>query len=120
MKEVNNTNEYISLFPNEAKEMMETLRHTILKAVPDAEEVISYKMPAFKIHGRILVYFAAYKNHIGFYPGAAPIAAFQEEIAKYKSAKGSVQFPIGKPIPVGLVTKMTKFRLKENLAKLKK
>jgi len=107
---------YIASFPKDVQKLMERLRATIRKVAPKAEEVISYQMPAYKFHG-MFVYFAAYKSHIGFYPGASPIMAFQKEISIYKNAKGSVQFPIDQPLPLGLVTKMVKFRLQENLEK---
>ena len=89
---------------------------TIRKAAPDAEEVISYQMPAYKCQG-MLVYFAGYKNHIGFYPGAAGVAAFKEELSVYKNAKGSVQFPIDKLLPLKLIAEIVTFRVKENAAK---
>lgn len=106
--------DYLSAFPANVSSMMEDLRITIRRAAPQAEEIISYNMPAFKWHG-ILVYFAGYKNHIGFYPGASGIAMFRNELTGYKSAKGSVQFPLDKPLPLRLVTKIVKFRVKENL-----
>ncbi|MBI3125914.1 MAG: DUF1801 domain-containing protein [Ignavibacteriales bacterium] len=99
--------------------MLESLRQTIRKAAPKAEEVVSYQMPAFK-QNSVLVYFAAFKNHIGFYPTSSGIAAFKEEISKYKNSKGAVQFPLDKKLPLGLVTKIVKFRVKEDLAKRKK
>lgn len=101
---------YIAGFPPEIQKQLQSIRECIQKAVPKAEEVISYGMPAYK-QGKVLVYFAGYKNHIGFYPTGSGIAAFQEEISKYKNSKGAVQFPIDKPIPKTLVTQMTKFRL---------
>ena len=96
--------------------MLEDLRQTIRKAAPKAEEVISYQMPAFKFHG-MLVYFAGFKNHIGFYPTSSAIKAFNKELSAYAGAKGTVRFPLDKPIPVGLITKIVKHRVKENLAK---
>ena len=110
--------QYISTFPIETQMLMEKLREIIKKAAPKAEEVISYKMPAFKQNG-VLVYFAGYKNHIGFYPTGSGIRAFQEEIAGYKNSKGAVQFPLDKPLPVGLITKMVKYRVKEDQEKAK-
>ncbi len=101
---------YIAGFPPEVQNQLQSIRLCIQKAVPNAEEVISYGMPAYK-QGKVLVYFAGYKNHIGFYPTGSGISAFQEEISKYKNSKGAVQFPIDKPIPKTLVTQMTKFRL---------
>ena len=113
---VPDTASYISGFPEETQMLLKQLRETIIQAVPDAEELISYQMPAYKYHGA-LVYFAGYKNHIGFYPGAAGIAAFKEELSGYKGAKGSVQFPLDKPLPLELITQIVKFRVHQNLEK---
>jgi uncharacterized protein YdhG (YjbR/CyaY superfamily) len=115
-KEFKNIDEYIYLQPEPVRENLELIRMTIKKAAPKAEEVISYSMPAFKFHG-ILVYFAAFKNHIGFFPTSSGIQAFKEDVAGYKTSKGTVQFPLDKPLPLALVTKMVKFRVKENLDK---
>jgi len=109
-------NEYIAAFPQNVQQTLEKLRVTIKKAAPKAEEVISYQMPAFKYHG-ILVYFAGYKKHIGFYPTSSGIAAFKQEFSNYKWSKGAVQFPIDKPLPISLITRIVKFRVKENLEK---
>lgn len=106
---------YIAAFPEEVREKLTDLRAIIQKAAPDAEEVISYKMPAYKQNG-MLVYFAGYKNHIGFYPTGSGIAAFQKEIAKFKNSKGAVQFPLDKALPAALITKMVKYRIKQNLS----
>jgi uncharacterized protein YdhG (YjbR/CyaY superfamily) len=111
--------EYISTQPIEIKHILEKVRLTIHNAAPEAEETISYQMPAFKLHG-MLVYFAAWKNHIGFYPTGSGIASFKEELSKYKGAKGSVQFPYDKPIPYTLIKKIVQFRVKENLQKSQK
>jgi uncharacterized protein YdhG (YjbR/CyaY superfamily) len=108
-----NVDEYIASFPENLRTLLEEMRTTIKKAAPKAEEVISYQMPAYK-HLGILVYFAGYKNHIGFYPTASGIEAFKKELSIYKGAKGSVQFPLDKPLPSVLITKMVKFKLKEN------
>lgn len=108
--------EYISSFPEEVQIKLEQIRSTILKAAPLAEEVISYGMPAFKYHG-ILMYFAAYKNHIGFYPTGSGIKNFKNEISVFKTSKGTVQFPLDKKVPLSLISKITKFRVKENLEK---
>ena len=108
--------EYIAGFPKSIQETLEKLRLTIRRAAPGAEEVISYQMPAFKYHG-ILVYFAGYKNHIGFYPTSSGIAAFQHEFSDYKWSKGAVQFPNDKPLPVSLISKIVKFRVRENAEK---
>ena len=107
---------YIADFPKETQKLLKLVRSTIKKNAPKATEDISYMMPAYKLHGA-LVYFAGYKNHIGFYPGAAGIAGFKKDIAKYKNPKGSVQFPLDEPLPVALITKIVKFRVQENLKK---
>jgi uncharacterized protein YdhG (YjbR/CyaY superfamily) len=113
-----NVAEYISLFSENVRPLLQQMHVTILKAAPKAEEVISYQMPAYKYFG-ILVYFAGYKNHIGFYPTASGIEVFKKELSVYKGAKGSVQFPLDKPLPVSLITKIVKFKLKENVEKEK-
>jgi len=113
-----NMDEYISRFPADIQLMLEKMRATIKHAAPEAEETISYQMPAFKLNG-ILVYFAAFKDHIGFFPTASPIVAFQKELAPYKLSKGTIQFPYDKPIPYHLVEKIVQFRVKENKAKIK-
>lgn len=110
--------EYFAMHPKETQTIMQTIRATIRKAAPKAEETINYQMPTFTLEGN-LVHFAAYKNHIGFYPAPSGIEAFKKEISKYKWAKGSVQFPIDEPIPLALITKIVKFRVKENLEKAK-
>ncbi|MGC4021716.1 MAG: DUF1801 domain-containing protein [Cyclobacteriaceae bacterium] len=110
--------EYISDFPEHVREIMERVRFTIAKAAPQAEEVISYSMPAFKLNG-VLVYFAGWQNHLGFYPFSSAIRAFQKDLSKYEGAKGSIKFPYDKPIPYTLISKMVKYRVKENLEKAK-
>lgn len=110
--------EYIVSFPNNIQKILRQLRTTIKKSAPDAEEVISYGMPAYRQNG-ILVYFAVHKSHIGFYPTPTGIEAFKKEIADYKWAKGSVQFPLDKPLPLGLITEIVKFRVRENSQKEK-
>src|SRR2546426_1403112 len=94
--------------------ILQRLRLTIRKAAPEAVETISYQMPTFKLNGKGLVYFAAFKNHIGFYPIPSGIEAFKKELSRYKQGKGSVQFPIDKPIPYDLVRRIVRFRAKEN------
>jgi uncharacterized protein YdhG (YjbR/CyaY superfamily) len=111
-------NEYLKLFPSEIRKKLQQLRQSIKKAAPKAEETISYQMPAYKYFG-MLVYFAAWKNHIGFYPGAGGIKEFQKELSGYKGAKGSIQFPNDKPLPLGLISKIVKFRVKQNEVKQK-
>ena len=108
--------EYLSAFPANTKSVLKDLRKTIKQAAPQAEELISYNMPAFKLHG-MLVYYAAYKEHIGFYPTPSGIEAFKKELSIYEGAKGSVKFPIDKPIPLDLISKIVKYRVKENLEK---
>ena len=114
-----NIDEYIGGFPNDVQEILEKIRETIQKAAPDAKEKISYSMPAFEQNG-IVVYFAAFKNHIGLYALPSGHEEFKEELSKYKSGKGSVQFPLDKPMPFDLIAKIVKFRVKENLEKVKK
>ena len=108
--------DYIAKFPLDVQEMLQQLRDTIKKAAPGANEVISYRMPAFKLNG-MLVWFAAHSKHIGFYPRASGIEAFKKDLSIYKNAKGSVQFPIDKPLPLSLITKIVRFRVKENMEK---
>jgi uncharacterized protein YdhG (YjbR/CyaY superfamily) len=108
--------EYIKTFPKDIQKILETVRQTIKKTVPDADETISYQIPTFKLNGN-LVHFAAFKNHIGFYPGSKAIKDFQKELAKYKSSKGAVQFPIDRPMPLSLIEKIVKHRVKENSIK---
>jgi uncharacterized protein YdhG (YjbR/CyaY superfamily) len=119
MNKPKDIDEYIMSFPDNIQKILQQLRTTIKKAAPDAEEVISYGIPAYRQNG-ILVYFAVYKSHIGFYPTPTGIEAFKKEIAAYKWAKGSVQFPLDKPLPLGLITEIVKFRVKENSQKAKK
>ncbi len=113
-----NVDEYIAGFSKEIQQLLEKIRATIKKAAPQAEEVISYSMPAYKWNG-MLLYFAAHTKHIGFYPAGSGIAAFKNELSRYKDAKGSVQFPLDKPLPTGLIAKIVQFRMKENLQKIK-
>lgn len=110
--------EYIAAFPKDVQKKLKELRATIKKAAPKAEEKISYAMPTFALNGN-LVHFAAYKNHIGFYPAPRAIQEFKKELAKYEGSKGTVQFPIDEPIPLSLITKMVKFRVAQNLEKKK-
>lgn len=108
--------EYILQFSPEVQEILKTLRKVIKESAPDSEEKISYQMPTFVLHGN-MVHFAAYKNHIGFYPTPSGIDAFKNELSKYKGAKGSVQFPIEKPLPYELISDIVKFRVAENIKK---
>ncbi|MGI0029855.1 MAG: iron chaperone [Nitrososphaera sp.] len=106
--------EYIKTFPKDVQGILEKMRQTIRKVAPEATEAISYQMPTFKLNGKNLVHFAAFKNHIGFYPIPSGIEAFKKELSPYKQGKGSVQFPIDRPIPYDLVKKIVIFRVKEN------
>ena len=112
--------EYIRIFPKDIQKILETVRQTIKKAAPEAEEAISYQMPTFKLNGN-LVHFAAFKNHIGFYPTPSGTKTFKKEISVYRSGKGSIQFPIDKPMPLSLIKKIVEYRVKEShIAGLKK
>lgn len=106
--------EYIATFPEETQKILEELRATIKASAPDAEEKISYQIPTFALKGN-LVHFAVWKNHIGFYPTSSGTRAFRHELSIYESAKGSVKFPIDKPLPLKLISKIVKFRVAENL-----
>ena len=115
----NDIDRYISGFQSELREKLQELREIITRAAPEAEEVISYSMPAYRLHG-ILVYFAGHKNHIGFYPTSSGIEAFISELKDYKFSKGAIQFPLDKPLPAKLITEIVRFRVKENMTKLKR
>ena len=114
-----NVDEYIAMFADDVQFKLQQLRNAIKDAAPDAEETISYRMPAYKQNGA-LIYFAAYKNHIGFYPTASGISNFTDDFKNYKSSKGAVQFPIDNPLPVALIKKIVKFKVKENIEKAKR
>ena len=107
--------EYISTFPKDVQSILEKLRQTIKRAAPGAVEIISYQMPAFRLRGN-LVYFAAFKDHIGFFPTSSGIEAFKKELSSYETSKGTVRFPLNKPLPLALIGRIVKFRAKENLA----
>ncbi len=111
--------DYLKNQPPAVRRRLKEIRTIVREAAPDANEKISYRMPAFFLHG-FIVYFAAFKKHIGFYPGASGIASFRDEIRGFKSAKGSVQFPHDRPLPVELIRKIVKYRVSENLRKAKK
>ena len=115
---INTIDEYISSFPKEIQTLLEQVRETIHQAAPKAEEAIKYAMPTFVLNGN-LVHFAAFKNHIGFYPVPSGIEAFKKELSFYKGAKGSVQFPLDKPMPLELISRIVQFRVSENLKKAK-
>lgn len=123
MNKPTDTDAYISGFPKATQNLLQEVRATIKRAAPESEEVISYGMPAFRQNG-MLVWYAAFKNHIGFYPIPSGINAFKEELSAFKGTKGSVHFPLDKPLPVDLISRIVSFRLNENrikeLAKLKK
>lgn len=108
--------EYIAGFPEDIREVLSQLRDRIRKTAPDAQEIISYQMPAYKLNG-ILVYFAAMTRHIGFYPASSGIEKFQKELSPYKTGRGSVQFPLNQPLPLSLIAKIVSFRVTENKAK---
>jgi uncharacterized protein YdhG (YjbR/CyaY superfamily) len=114
-----NIDEYIAAYPADVQELLQTMRTTIQTAAPDATEAITYAIPTFKLNGN-LVHFGGYKNHIGFYPAPMGIEAFKEETAQYETGKGTLQFPLDKPLPLDLITRIVKFRVDKNLAKTKK
>jgi uncharacterized protein YdhG (YjbR/CyaY superfamily) len=115
-KSFNSIDEYIAQFPEDVQKKLKELRAVIKAAAPDAVEKISYQMPAFALKGN-LVYFAAFKNHIGFYPAPRGIQAFEKELSVYEGSKGTVRFPIDKSLPLELISKIVKFKVAENLEK---
>jgi uncharacterized protein YdhG (YjbR/CyaY superfamily) len=118
IKKPETIDEYISGFPKEIQKQLKQIRSVIHEAAPEAEEAIKYAMPTFVLDGN-LVHFAAFKNHIGFYPVPSGIEKFKKELSPYKQGKGSVQFPLDKPMPLDLITKIVKFRVRENSKKSK-
>jgi len=118
-EEINDIDKYISQFSNEIQDILQKIRLIIKQLAPDAKEAIKYAMPTFILNGN-LVHFAAFQNHIGFYPVPSGIEAFKQELSIYKGGKGSVQFPLNQPIPYDLITKIVEFRIKENLSKVSK
>ncbi len=116
-KQLKTVDEYIAAFPKEVQDVLEKIRSTIRESAPKAEEAISYGIPAFSLNGRGLVYFGAWKNHIGFYPTPSGIEAFKKQLASFKQEKGSVQFPLDKPISFGLLKKIVRYRVTEILEK---
>lgn len=110
---VKNIDEYIGQAPVEVRERLEIIRKTIQKAASEAKEKISYAIPTFTYHGN-LVHFAAFKGHLSFFPASSGVSAFKKELTEYKTSKGTIQFPLDKPLPIGLITKIVKFRVKEN------
>lgn len=116
-KQPKTIDEYIQTFPKDTAAKLKTIREVVKKLAPKALEAISYQMPAFKLNGKNLVYFAGWKNHIGFYALPSGTKAFKEELAAYKIAKGSIQFPLDKPLPLPLIRKIVKYRIKESFEK---
>jgi|KBSSwiStaDraftv2_1062776.scaffolds.fasta_scaffold697310_2 uncharacterized protein YdhG (YjbR/CyaY superfamily) len=111
--------EYIADFPVDVQLLLQKVRTAIRKAAPKAEEAIKYQMPTFVLNGN-LIHFAGYKNHIGVYPGSRPVEEFKDELTRYETSKGTIRLPLDKPVPSGLITKITKFCVQRNLAKKKR
>ena len=111
-----NIDDYIATFPKDVQAKLQKIRATIQKAAPKAEEAIKYQIPTFTLNGN-LVHFAAFKNHIGFYPAPSGIEAFKKELAPYETGKGTLRFSLDEPIPFALITKVVKYRVKKNLEK---
>ncbi len=120
MNKTSTITDYIESFSKDTQLLLEQMRSTIKTAAPEAEESISYGMPAYKLFQKPLVYFAGYKNHIGFYATPTGHSEFHEELSKYKQGKGSVQFPIDQPLPIALITRIVQFRVAENKRKASK
>lgn len=116
-KKAKNIDDYIADFPVDVQLLLQKVRRTIKKSAPKAEEAIKYQMPTFVLNGN-LIHFAGYKNHIGLYPGSRPIAEFKDELSRYETSKGTIRLPLDKPIPVGLISKITKFCVKRNLERV--
>ncbi len=115
-----NVDDYLARVPDESRATLEKLRKTIKSTAPKAVEVISYGVPTFKLDGRMLVSYAAFKNHCSFFPGAAPIKAHEADLKSYETSKGTIRFPTNKPLPASLVKKLVKARLEENQARAQK
>ena len=118
-KRFNTIDEYIETFPTNIQAVLQELRRTIRKAAPKAEETISYQIPTFRLNGN-LVHFGAFKDHVGFFPTSSGIRAFKRELSQYEVSTGTVRFPLDKPLPLSLVSRIVKFRVKENLERSKK
>ena len=118
-KKVENIDDYISDFSVETQKYLNEMRELIRKLAPDSVESISYAIPTFSLNGKYLVYFAGFKNHIGLYPTPVGMEAFKEELLNYKTGKGSVQFPLNKPLPIALITKIVKYQIEQNELKAK-
>ena len=116
-KTVRDIGEYIARFPDDVQKILEKIRTLIKEVVPDAEEKISYQIPTFTLNGSYLIYFAGFKNHVSIYPAPRGTEKFKKELAAYQGGKGTVRFPLDEPIPYGLIKRIVKFKLKENLEK---
>jgi uncharacterized protein YdhG (YjbR/CyaY superfamily) len=114
-----NIDEYIAGYPGDVQQRLEKIRETIRKAMPRAEETISYQIPCFTLNGKYVIYFAAFKNHISVYPAPRGYDEFKKELASYEGGKGTVQFPLDKPVPFGLITRIVKFRIAQSRQKEK-
>ncbi len=114
-KNFDTIDEYIATFPKSVQNVLQQIRQAIKDSVPEVEETISYDIPTFKLRGKGLVSFGGWKNHVGFYPGEASIETFRKELSPFKKAKGSIQFPYDKPIPLDLIKEIVKYRVQENL-----
>lgn len=119
MKASKDIDEYIAAFPKDVQEKLQDIRRAIRSEAPNAKEVISYGMPAFKQNG-VLVYFAGYKGHIGFYPTSSGISAFRKELSRYEQSKGTVHFPLDEEVPLDTIKKIVRFRVDEDKAKARK
>ena len=117
-KKAKNIDEYIADSPVDVQPLLQKVRTAIRRAAPKAEEAIKYQMPTFVLNGN-LIHFAGYKNHIGLYPGSKPIEEFKDELTRYEVSKGTIRLPLDKPIPLGLISRITKFFVKRNLARKK-
>lgn len=114
----NNIDEYIARYPADIQKLLQEVRKTIQAAAPQAEEAMAYGIPTFKLNGN-LVHFGGFKQHIGFYPAPQGLEAFRKELSKYKGSKGAVQFPLDQPMPLALITRIVKYRVKQNQEKAK-
>lgn len=115
MKKLQDIDAYIRAYPDNVQVLLQKMRQVIHTAAPKAEEVIKYSLPTFVLNGKNLVHFGGFKKHIGFYPAPSGIRAFQKELSIYEGAKGSIQFPLDKPLPLALIKKIVQFRVKENM-----
>ncbi len=118
MKQFSSVDEYINTAPENVRGLLQALRQAVKETAPEASEKISYGMPYFSLNGRLL-YFAVFRNHIGFYPMASVIKIFKKDLSDYQTSKGTIRFPLDKPLPLPLIRKIVKYRVKENLVKKK-